>query len=416
MPDKAVASPANPWRAMWFRPRAAIDAVLSQNRATASLIIVVVVAVFGALAGLNNFFHFVESSFDPTALSIVASIVLLVAVLAVAVLAVVGYYLNGWILNAVARLIGGRGSVAGTRAALAWSSVPLLISSAITLAASVVEGNHAGFTWVDVSTGVVAWACLLWWIVLATAMLAHVQHFGVLRAVLSLLVGAIGLAALLAVCIRTIVFQPFNTPSGSMLPTLQVGDYFFASKWPYGYSRYSLPFAPNWFEGRIFAREPRRGDVVVFRSPKDGVDFVKRIVGLPGEKIQLKGARLFINDKLVERSPVEPDFSMRDFSGKLVVAPTYDEFLPGGSVHRIIQLAGADGVLSNTEVFETPPGAFFVLGDNRDNSSDSRLADFGFVPFDDLIGRADFIYYSVGPNAETGRSTPRRERVGQQVR
>ena len=128
------------------------------------------------------------------------------------------------------------------------------------------------------SIGVIIWACLIWWLVLATAMVSRVQSFGFLRSVFSVLVVTALFSAVLVNGFRTLVFQPFNTPNSSMAPTLQVGDYFFVSKWPYGYSRDCLPFAPDWFSGRIFAREPRRGDVVVFRSPKDGVDYVKRIV------------------------------------------------------------------------------------------------------------------------------------------
>jgi signal peptidase I len=205
-----------------------------------------------------------------------------------------------------------------------------------------------------------------------------------------------------------------------MIPTLQVGDYFFASKWPYGYSRYSLPFAPNWFEGRIFAREPRRGDVVVFRNPKDNTDYVKRIVGLPGDEIQLKGARLFINGKVVERRAIDPGVAVRGATDKPIVAPTYDEYLPGGAVHRIIQLEGDDGAWSNTEVFATPPGVYFVLGDNRDNSVDSRMVPpvgrIGFVPFENLIGRADIIYYSAAADPATHPPRPRIERIGLGVR
>ena len=409
MSEAGATSRINPWLALWFRPRSAIDAVLSRNWGMISLAIAVAGTVFAVLAGLNDFFHFVDDRLDPTVLALVVSIVLVVALIAV-----VGYYVGSWLLNAVARLIGGRGSAAETRAAWAWSSVPLLISSLVALAASLGETSHAGATWLNVSTGLIAWICFAWWIVLATVMVARVQKFGLLRGFFSILVGVLGLAAVWAFGIRTLVFQPFSTPSSAMAPTLQIGDYFFASKWAYGYSRYSLPFAPAGFEGRVFAHEPRRGDVVVLRNPKDGTEYVKRIIGLPGDEIQLKRARLFINGNLVERRAVEGASPMRDPMGEPIVAPTYDEYLPSGAVHRIVQIEGDDGEWSNTNVFVTPPGAYFVLGDNRDNSVDSRMDSQGpgFVAFANLVGRAELIYYSVEREPATGRPRPRIDRVG----
>jgi signal peptidase I len=210
-------------------------------------------------------------------------------------------------------------------------------------------------------------------------------------------------ALLIALVVRTVLFQPFNIPSGSLVPTLLVGDYLFVSKYAYGYSHFSLPsfldLDPSAMPGRIFASEPKRGDVIVFKLPSDGqTDYIKRLIGLPGDKIQVVHGRLIINGQMVPREPIKPFLTVNHF-GKPEEAPQYLETLPGGVTHRIIQIDGDDGTFDNTKIYEVPPGHYFMMGDNRDNSSDSRLSGdqggVGYVPFVNLIGRAEVIFFSI---------------------
>lgn len=206
-------------------------------------------------------------------------------------------------------------------------------------------------------------------------------------------------ALLIALVIRTVLFQPFNIPSGSLIPTLLVGDYLFVSKYAYGYSKHSIPFSPNIFSGRVWGAAPRRGDIAVFKLPSDGsTDYIKRVIGLPGDKIQMIEGRLFINGVVVPREPVKPIVST-DVFGRERPLPTYRETLPGGTSHLIIERDGDRGTFDNTGVFEVPPGHYFMVGDNRDNSTDSRESPanggVGFVPYENLVGRAEIIFFSV---------------------
>ena len=203
-------------------------------------------------------------------------------------------------------------------------------------------------------------------------------------------------AALIAIGIRTVAFEPFNIPSGSMIPTLEIGDYLFVSKYSYGYSRYSLPFSPPLFNGRIFESMPKRGDVAVFKYPGDNrTDYIKRIVGLPGDKIQMREGVLYVNGVAVPRVPMQAAAS-RDDSGVLVRGLRYKETLPGGATYQVQKLTDS-GFPNNTHVFEVPPGRLFVMGDNRDSSADSRLPNsgVGFVKLENLVGRAEFIFFSI---------------------
>jgi signal peptidase I len=213
-------------------------------------------------------------------------------------------------------------------------------------------------------------------------------------------------ALVLAFLVRMFLFQPFNIPSGSMKSTLLVGDYLFVTKYSYGYSQYSFsipfikPYGINLYPGRaFFAREPKRGDVVVFRKPSDpSVDFIKRVIGLPGDTVQMRSGVLYINGQEVPKRPVDsftdPDCH-ESYTGLKCTDVRYERFeetLPGGVRHKTLDRERGN-TFDNTDVFKVPEGKFFMMGDNRDNSDDSR-GSVGFVPFENLIGKAQVIWWS----------------------
>lgn len=207
------------------------------------------------------------------------------------------------------------------------------------------------------------------------------------------------IAVVLALVIRTFLFEPFNIPSGSMIPNLLVGDYLFVSKYSYGYSRYSFPLGLGGFEGRIAPEEPKRGDVIVFRLPSDtSVDYIKRLIGMPGDTVQVTNGRVYINGKMLERESVGMTEYDNGYGGRSRVIE-YVETLPNGVKHTIYE-EGDQESLDNTDAFVVPQGHYFFMGDNRDNSRDSRVMDLvGFVPFDNLVGRADRIFFSTNGSA-----------------
>lgn len=199
-------------------------------------------------------------------------------------------------------------------------------------------------------------------------------------------------AILIAIIIRTVWFEPFKIPSGSMYPTLYVGDYLFVSKYTYGYSKHSLPWSLPLFDGRIFASAPERGDVVVFKYPQDNkTDFIKRVIGLPGDKIKLVNGRLYINGRIVERKKLD-DFIIRTADGSAERYRQYEETLPNGVKHNILEVSDSEPNDEFAEL-EVPQGTYFMMGDNRDRSDDSRV-NVGFVPEENLEGKARFLFFS----------------------
>ena len=201
------------------------------------------------------------------------------------------------------------------------------------------------------------------------------------------------IAGALALGFRSLLFEPFNIPSGSMIPTLLVGDYLFVSKYSYGYSRYSFPFGMAPFDRRVFETPPERGDVAVFRQPQnESVAFIKRIVGLPGDRIQVTDGVLRINDVAINR--VRKGFATASDGYNVIRFAVYQETLPNGKSYLIQERSDYDDVLDNTNVFLVPEGHYFMMGDNRDNSRDSRTTSVGMVPAENLIGRAERLFYS----------------------
>jgi signal peptidase I len=201
----------------------------------------------------------------------------------------------------------------------------------------------------------------------------------------------------LVLVIRTFVFQTFHIPSGSMIPTLLIGDSLAVSKFSYGFSRYSLPLSPPLFSGRIFAHPPERGDIVVFRLPTDdSQDLIKRVIGLPHDRIQMIKSVLHINGEPVKRERIE-DFVDEDEGG--VRVRQFRETLPNGKSYNTLDMFD-NGPLDDTDVYEVPEGHYFMMGDNRDDSADSRILDeVGYVPFENIVGPAEIIYFSIGQGA-----------------
>jgi len=243
---------------------------------------------------------------------------------------------------------------------------------------------------------------------------------------------------LFTLMLRSFIVAPFVIPSGSMLPRLMIGDFLFVAKWPYGYSRYSLPFGLASFDGRILAGAPARGDVVVFRYPGRDEDYVKRLIGLPGDRIQLRGGQLVLNGRPVPRvriadylMPVTANSPCRyvvpalartveERGRRFCAYPRYRETLPGGRSYEVLdQVPYGPG--DDTGVYVVPQGHYFMMGDNRDDSADSRYPrgeGVGFLPADYLVGRALILFFSTDGSADwirpwTWLSAARWDRVGE---
>ncbi|MBB4797376.1 signal peptidase I [Brevundimonas bullata] len=207
-------------------------------------------------------------------------------------------------------------------------------------------------------------------------------------------------ALLIAFVLRVLLFQPFTIPSASMEPNLYEGDYIVVSKWSYGYSKHSIPFSPPLFDGRILGKDPTRGDIVVFKLPRDNkTDYIKRVIGLPGDKVQMIANKLYINgapvkDVIVSRAEMADMFGPRPVTQLRETLPNDKSFM--------IQDFGPGGDLDDTPVYEVPAGHFFMMGDNRDNSIDSRVemsSGVGMVPAENLVGKAEIIMFSWSPGA-----------------
>jgi signal peptidase I len=200
-------------------------------------------------------------------------------------------------------------------------------------------------------------------------------------------------AFVIAFLIRTFAYEPFSIPSGSMLPTLLVGDYVFVSKYSYGYSRYSMPWGLPPFEGRVMETLPERGDVAVFKLPADNeTDYIKRIIGLPGDTVQVTRGVLRVNGERVKRRAASEE-TISEPGGVTDTVTQYVEVLPDGREHLIWERSDTD-FFDDTRVFRVPDGHVFAMGDNRDSSQDSRSPQVGFIPIQNLVGRAEIIFFS----------------------
>ena len=205
---------------------------------------------------------------------------------------------------------------------------------------------------------------------------------------------SIFIAIFIALLIRSFIFEPFNIPSGSMKPNLLVGDFTFVSKYSYGFSKHSLPFSIPIIPGKIFSNTPERGDVVVFKTPENNrTDYIKRVIGLPGDKIEIKNGIIFINGSEILRKKLN-DFIDTDNKTSNKRVRMYNEYFFNKEIN-ILDITD-NGIADNTQLFNVPENHFFVMGDNRDNSQDSRfISTVGFIPYENLVGKAQFIFFSL---------------------
>jgi signal peptidase I len=399
---------SSPWLSVWLNPRSTIERVLTTQPRRHVLLL-------AALAGIANIIGLL--AIGRLAIALLDWRIFAAAVVIGAATGVAGLYIAAFFFKWIAKMFGGRASMVEMRAVIAWGALPLAIIIPIFLIAllalkfSRIAGESALITVLEAFAGVLALWTLIWTILIY----ARAQGFGFWRATVSAVIAWFLAWSVLSLPMRAFLFQPFNIPSGSMMPTLLLGDYVFVSKYLYGYSRYSLPFSPRLFSGRLFASEPQRGDVVVFRLPKDdSSDYIKRVVGLPGDRIQMIRGVLNINGIPIKRERVE-DFAYEE-NGRKVTAKRWRETLPNGVTYTTLDMVD-EGYYDNTQVYTVPPGHYFMMGDNLDNSTDSRvLTQVGYVPFENLVGRAAIIYFSIDRESHAAQPMIRFERFGMVVR
>jgi signal peptidase I len=379
--DGAVADPfkPSPWLSLWWRPRDTIERITAANPKYHVLLLAIIVSAVPFL-----------TTWATHPLDWRLAIALIIGV---SIPAGVGYvYLGAMIFSWSGRMLGGHASIAAMRAVLAWGSAPWVIYLAVSLIAI---GFAKLFSITETWHLFLSPAVYLWSLITTMLMLGRIQRFGFWRTIAaSALAGFLSLipTVVLIMLIKTFWLQSFYMPSGSMKPTLLTDDRFLVSKYSYGYSHYSLPFSAPLFSGRIFGSEPQRGELVVFRLPKDDTtDYVRRVVGLPGDRIKVIDGLLHINRTPVKRERVS-DFIDNENGGAERIR-RWRETLPNGVSYETLDLQD-NGFLDNTQEYVVPPGHYFMMGDNRDNSTDSRvLGAVGYVPFENLVGRVETIWW-----------------------
>jgi signal peptidase I len=404
--DDADAQRPSPLTSFWLSPRPTIERIVAERPGYMLGPLIVIGGAAAAVANMMTANGAGSEIFDWRNLlgCLVAG-----SISAAFVIHVIAAF-TGWI----ARKMGGAASNDAVRAVFAWGLMPIILGFAVALTIAFGWRLLAGGAeplWLSTFFDVVNGVCGLWALVVTLMMLSRVERFGFWRTIavyaISWLISA-GLVPL----VRTFLFQPFILVGPSMGPTLLPGDCVFVEKYPYGYSRYSVPLSPPLFSGRIFGSVPARGDVIAFRYHDS--DYIERVAGLPGDLIQMREGELYINDMKVQRERM-PDLA-GDFCEEAGTAKRWRETMPNGASYETLD-CGNVSEYDNTGVYTVPADHLFVLGDNRDNSLDSRfLASFGYVPIENVIGRVSMIFFSRDADDNGAWRRIRYERIGTLVR